>query len=248
MVSSRARSEDRVTVYIASAGQESLTELAVLSAVRHSSVPLDFVIGGSSGSEPELLRRLVQRGNVRIEVARGRSHAEWLDAWVRASRSKYAIFVDSDVFFRRSCWVSPLLEELTAGTALVTCHLLGREEAVVEPVRGVVTTAMPRPAPWVMAIDVPRVREVGVSFAYMDTVQDGQILAWDIGGRMLEALTASGLVARSLPDSYHRHYTHIGGMSWRARPNARSETLRWLHLHEAQIRLLRERLYILMHV
>jgi hypothetical protein len=236
-----AHGRESLTIHIASAGSEWLTELALLSAERNSAVPLDFVIGGSIGSEPELLAGLVRRRNVRIEVAPGRSHAEWLDHWVREAHAKYAVFLDSDVFFRRRCWVSPLVAELDSGAALVSCHLSERREGEVEPVRGAVTTAMPRPAPWVMAIDVAHVRETGASFAYANTVQDGEILAWDIGGKVLEALSERGLVARSLPDSYGRYYTHIGGMSWRAAPTAWNEKRRWLRLQHARIRLMYER-------
>jgi hypothetical protein len=242
MAPSGARARESLTVHIASAGREWLTELAVLSAVRHSAVPLDFVIGGSIGSEPKLLAGLMRRGNVRVEVAPGRVHAEWLDHWVRETHAKYAVFLDSDVFFRRTCWASPIVKELESGAALVSCDLWERKEGVIEPVRGAVTTAMPRPSPWVMAVDVARVRETGASFAYTNTVQEGEILAWDVGGKLLEALTRMGLVARSLPDSYGRYYTHIGGMSWRSAPTARIETKRWLRLHEARIRVLYERL------
>jgi len=233
---------ESLTVHIASAGREWLTELAVLSAAHHSTVPLNFVIGGSIGTEPNLLAELLRSGNVRIEVAAGRAHSDWLDHWVRETRAKYAVFLDSDVFFRRTCWVSPIVKELEAGATLVSCHLRGREEGVIEPVRGAVTTAMPRPSPWVMAVDVAHVRETGASFAYMNTVQDGEILAWDVGGKVLEALNRKGLVTRSLPDSYGRYYTHIGGMSWRSAPAAGIEPKRWLRLHEARIRVLYERL------
>jgi hypothetical protein len=242
MASRGAQTRESLTVHIASAGREWLTELAVLSAVRHSSVPLNFVIGGSVGSEPQLLAGLVRRGNVRIEVAPGRGHAEWLDHWVEETHAKYAVFLDSDVFFRRTCWASPIVKELESGAALVSCHLAERVEGVIEPVRGAVTTAMPRPSPWVMAVDVAHVRETGASFAYTNTVQEGEILAWDVGGKVLEALTRKGLVARSLPDSYGRFYTHIAGMSWRAAPTARIETRRWLRLEEARIRVVYERL------
>lgn len=236
-----ARGPEQLIVYVPSAGRQWLTELAVLSAVRHSSVPLQFLVGGSQGSERERLGRLERAADVRIEIGRGRSHGEWLDHWIRSSTARHAVFLDSDVFFRRTCWVSPILAQLDAGATLVSCRIWERTTRVIEPVRGAITTSMPRPAPWLMAVDVPRLRATGASFAYTNAFIGGELVAWDVGGKVLEALRSEDLVARELPPSYGRHYRHVGGMSSRAAPKARIETRRWLRLQHARLRFLQER-------
>jgi hypothetical protein len=138
----------------------------VRSAASHASGPLEFVIGGSVGNEQLRLGRLTARLPVEFEVVPGRSHSEWLDHWVATSPRRYAVFLDSDVFIRRHGWDRPLVAELAAGAALVTSQVFERVEGYVEPIRGVVTTMMRRPAPWLMAVDVTQIRETGASFAY----------------------------------------------------------------------------------
>jgi hypothetical protein len=230
----------RMTVHIASAGNEWLAELAVLSAVRHSSVPLDFVIGDSDGSQVDRLRRLERTVPVRVEVAPGRKHAEWIDHWIERSHSRFAFFLDSDVFIRRGCWVTPLLAELEGGAAIVSCEI-SEQEVIAEPVRGAIATMLRRPAPWVMAVDVEKVRATHTSFLFRNAYLADEILAWDVGGRVLEELVEAGEPVTALPDAYRRYYRHIGGMSWRGAPKARIEARRWAMLWEARARSIGER-------
>jgi hypothetical protein len=143
---------------------------------------------------------------------------------------------------RRRCWVSPLVKALDRGAALVSCGIRQREEGIIEPVRGLVTTAMPRPLPWLMAVNVPAAESTGRSFAYDNEAVGGEILAYDVGGRMLEGLRLMGYKVESVPLSYTRYYTHIAGMSWRRHPTAKAEPRRWIRARSARVRFVIERI------
>lgn len=226
-------------VYIAAAGNEWLTELAVRTARRRSSLPVDVTVGGSVGNESVTLGHL----GARIQVSPGLRHGHWLDRWTAEAAAPYAVFLDSDVFFTHSCWLTPLIAALDAGAGLVSCDIFSRTEGVIEPVAGDLTTAMPRPAPWVMGINVGAVRETGESFEFNHrTLPSGERLAWDVGGKVIETLAGNGWPVVSLPPGYARCFTHVGAMSWRPLRPARIETRRWAKVQRARLHYRYERL------
>jgi hypothetical protein len=190
-------------------------------------------VGDSVGDLSERLDHL----GAEIEMARGRSHAEWLDHWVESCKERYAIFIDSDVFFHRQCWVTPLMARLQAGSSLVSVLITDLQPGSIEPVRGAVTTAMPRAVPWLLAADVNVLRELRTSFGYINREVDGTTYAYDIGALIFERLVESGCEVAEAPGDYSRFFTHVGGMSWRPEPSAREEQKRWFRRQRARFSL-----------
>ena len=209
-----------VAVFIASCNTADATELCVRTARRLADYPFRLVVGDSGSTDGSLtvLADFEQRKWLTLETRPGSGHTEWLDKWHAAGTRGYAVFVDSDVEFRRRGWLRELVTTATRENAALVCaEILPETPNVIEPVGRVRIRAARRPSPWLMLVDVEQTREVDVSFQWYseqtDRVPEG-VVGWDTGGRFLEELDQRGLRIAAMPRSYQRCYHHYGGMSW----------------------------------
>lgn len=226
-----------VSVCIASLNTAQATELCLRSARRLAGYPLTIQVGdcGSSDGSLDMLRNFEAMGWLSLEVApSGRYHSIWLDHWLNTCQTDFVVFVDSDVEFRRPDWLRELVERAqTADAALVAAEMLPEIPNFQAPRDGMteqdraemlkrwfagqeIVRLATRPAPWLLLLDVRKVRPLELSFAYQlekADIPEG-IVAFDIGGGLYRSLDFSGQTCRLMPESYRSAYHHYGGLSW----------------------------------
>lgn len=226
-----------VTVYVASFNTASATELCIRSLRRFAGHSHSLVVGdsGSTDGTLEMLQCFEGRGWIFLEVEpRGQVHSEWLDHWLETCRTQYAVFVDSDVEFKRPMWLHELIAEAQCEqAALVAAEMLPGIPSYVIPERlearqgaqvpnfqitdgrNVVRLAA-RPAPWLLLIEAPSVSPLGVSFAvYLEPDEDNTCCdGFDVGGALFRAVQRAGLRWSIMPAAYGASYHHYGGLSW----------------------------------
>lgn len=225
---------DRATVFVASYNTRRATELCVRSLRRTIGREVPVVVGDSASADgsAEMLGRLAGPLGLTVDVRTERwHHVDWLDHWLATCPTRWAVFVDSDVAFRRSGW----LDELTGtDAALVAAESLLEEANVVEPVDGKIVRLAARPSPWVMAVQPALLRPLGASFAHHveepADVPEGIVL-YDTAGWVAEQARRAGCGVAVMPDEFRRAYRHRAGMSWRSEPSWRRRVGRWaIHL------------------
>lgn len=209
-----------VTVYIASADTAVSTELAVRTVIARAGMMHGLVVGdsGSTDGSVEMLQRLRARGWLQLDLVRERRHHfEWLDLWLATCPTQWAVFVDSDVEFRRNGWLRELLDVGRQGYALVCGEMLAAVPHSIEPVGHREVYLAPRPAPWLLLIDCHRVRGLGVSFGFVAEPSDERpegLIAYDTGAKLFASMLAVSMPWIQMPPSYQKVYAHYGNMSW----------------------------------
>ncbi len=180
-----------------------------------------------------MLRRFEASGWLSLEIApSGRHHSVWLDHWLKTCPYDYAVFVDSDVEFRRTAWLRQLVTASVRGDAVFvaaemipevgnyampTARLPDDQLLLAKWFRGHPSARLAaRPAPWLLMVHASQAEELGTSFAFQSeeaTVPEG-LLAFDVGGAIFKRATDSGLLCTVMPISYRSCYHHYGGLSW----------------------------------
>lgn len=212
-----------VVVHVASINTKPATELCIRTMRHYAGHPFELVVGdcGSTDGSLEMLRDYEDRGWLTLEVAPdGRMHAEWLDRWLRGCPARYAVFCDSDIEFFEPDWLDDMVRAAqTNDCALVCAQMLPPRGRFVHPHTGAKRTLGPRPAPWLMLVDVEKVRgRVDASFAYLDVVAPeafGGKIGYDVGGAFFMALQDAGLGWVEMPESFRAAFRHFSGLSWR---------------------------------
>jgi hypothetical protein len=211
----------RVEVYVASFQTRAATELCVRSIHEYAGHPLVLTVGdsGSTDSSLEMLERLRSRGWLEIERSSGRrEHAEWIDHWLASSSADFAVFVDSDVEFRRHGWLADMMAtRLRRQAALVYAEFVEEQPFFVEPVSHTTVRLAARPGPWLLLVDVRRAADVGSNFRFYseetDAVPEG-VIAYDVGARFFVDAQRGGLSCVGMPQSFAGAFRHYGGLSW----------------------------------
>ena len=205
-------------VHVASLNTAAATELCIRSLRATAGRAFTLTVGdsGSTDGSVEMLRGLEALGWLTLEVAPGgRLHTEWLDHWVRECRTDYALFVDSDVEFRRTGWLAELVDTAESRhTALVAAEILGEVECYVEPVGHTTVRLASRPAPWLLLVDPAVVAGLGVSFAFHAEQELDGTVAYDTAGWLFRELAGRGLRWAAMPPEFASAYHHYGGLSW----------------------------------
>ena len=213
-----------VKVHVASANTNPVTELCIRTIHRLAGHPFELHIGdgGSGDGSIAMLREMETKGWVTLEIADGwRQHADWLDGWLAKCDRKFAVFVDSDVAFRKSGWLHELVDvALNSGAALVCADLSDEQSSYTHATTGQTMRLWPRPSAHLMLLDVAQVKDLGVSFAPVfeadSSVPEGTS-GYDLGSKFYEELIRRELTCVAMPGSYARTFTHFGGLSWRSR-------------------------------
>jgi hypothetical protein len=211
-----------VTVHVASLNTKRVTELCIRSMRHYAGRDFRLVVGdaGSTDGSLRMLRDFEARGWLDLEVAPGgRKHAEWLDRWVAAGRSRYVVFSDSDVEYLEHGWLRDLVDTAERdGAALVCARMQWPPDTFDHPVTGAKRRLAPRPTPWLMLLDSEQVRgRVDASFAYVDVVDPeayGGKVAHDVGAAYFAALDAAGLTWAEMPPAWQSKFRHFGGLTW----------------------------------
>ncbi|MGZ4690208.1 MAG: glycosyltransferase [Acidimicrobiia bacterium] len=214
-------SSDAVCVYSATINTATCIELCVRTARRTAGMEFDLVVGdgGSTDGSLETLRRFEARGWLTLEVApEGRRHSQWLDHWLDECPARYAVFVDSDMRFRRNGWLRDLVDAARASrAAMVTSRIQHSVGPTVGP-DGTKMAWADRPTPWLMLVDIAQVRDVvtaGFGFrSRVDPDDPGTKIMFDTGAAFLEDLTSCGLQFHEMGANWSRCYQHFGGMTW----------------------------------
>lgn len=235
-----------VAVYIPSFNTVQNTELCIRSLHRFADYPFSLTVGdsGSFDRSAEMLLALQRAGWLQLELSpRKRTHAEWLDEWLSRCETRWAALVDSDIEFRRNGWLSPLVAAAERNAALVCTEVLGEVDEAIEPVDRRVVHLAARPAPWLLLVDVPRIRELGVGFSFRaletSAVPEG-LLAYDVGALLFRELQTRKLPWAEMPRRYRARFKHYGGMSWMAGEQQASLRRRWQRrVIESRLRRLR---------
>jgi hypothetical protein len=173
---------------------------------------------GSSDGSLGMLENLERRGWIELQHAR-RSHAEWLDHWLATCSEDLAVFVDSDVEVLRAGWLDDLVRTAREHSAVLVCgEMLPEQLNFIEPVSHRAVRLAARPAPWLLLVNVARVRPTGCSFAFSSSVSDAVdegLIAYDVGATLFRELSARNEIITIMPSSFRRKYFHYAGMSWR---------------------------------
>lgn len=244
-----------VTAHVASLNTARVTELCVRSMREFAGYPFELVVGdsGSTDGSLELLRDFEARGWLRLEVAPGgRRHPDWLDRWLAACTTRYALFSDSDVEYRAEGWLADMVETaLHTGAALVCGRMQWPPDTFTHPVTGAARRLAPRPTAWLVMIDTEQVRgRVDASFAYhevKDPAAFGGKIAYDTTAWYYKCLCDAGLTGAEMPASWQHKYRHFGGLTWLgarksgATLRKRAKQLAKLAIVEAHLRRARAR-------
>ena len=214
--------EPTVTVHVATLNTAHVTELCVRSMRHYAGRPFDLVVGdaGSTDGSVPMLRAWEALGWLELEeAAGGRTHAEWIDGWLAACPSRFAVFSDSDVEYREPGWLTDLVDAaLDTGSALVCARMLSPHGVYVHPVTGATRQLAHRPSPWVLLIDIEQVRSVvSASFESLDVkdlTASGGGTSFDVGAVYFEALVAAGLKWTEMPPEWRGKFRHFGGLTW----------------------------------
>lgn len=213
-----------VRIHFGSINTAAVTELCIRTMRRYAGYPFELVVGdcGSTDGSLEMLERFERRNWLQLEVApNGRRHPDWLDAWFATCPTRYAVFCDSDIEFRREGWLRQMVERAQEEqAALVATRIQARGGVVYQhPVSGARRVLAERPEPWLMLIDIEQTRHiVNTSFAYRDERQgDGQTkVAFDTAAAFFRDLQAAGLHYAEMPPAFARSYRHYGSLSWKS--------------------------------
>lgn len=210
-----------VTIHMASAGTADCTELAIRTAVTRAGMPHRLVVGdgGSRDGSVEMLTSFRDRGWLELQALQEpREHSRWLDHWLATCPTRWAVFVDSDIEFRRDGWLREMVEAAEHGNhALVCGEMLSAGPHTIEPVSHAEVYLAPRPAPWLLLVDCAKIRALGMSFGFVSETSNDRpegIIAYDTGAKLFACLEDVGLSWTAMPRSFTRGYTHFGNMSW----------------------------------
>jgi glycosyltransferase involved in cell wall biosynthesis len=224
-----------VSVCVASLNTARATELCIRSARHLAGYPFSMRVGdcGSSDGSTDMLRSFEAKGWISLEVAAsGRDHSAWLDKWLHSCEDDLVVFVDSDIEFRRQGWLRELVEHAgTTDAAMVAAEMLPEIADFPAPRAGMseedraemldrwfdgheVVRLASRPAPWLLLLDLRKVRPLDLSFAYELAPADipEGIMAFDVGGGLFRRLQSSKMVCEVMPRSYQDAYHHYGGL------------------------------------
>lgn len=224
-----------VSVYVASANTAPATELCLRTLRATAGCPHSLTVGdcGSTDGSLAMLRRFEGDGWLSLEVApSGRHHAVWLDHWLQSCTSDYAVFVDSDIEFRRQGWLAEMVSTATReNAAIVAAEMLEERRDYRVPVattpegervfadwfRGLDTVRLAaRPAPWLLLVDVPQVAALATGFGFHSEPAEihESLIAFDVGGALHRMAQVRGLRVLSMPATFGDAYHHYGGLSW----------------------------------
>lgn len=210
-----------VRVFVASFNTVASTELCIRTMREFAGHPFELTVGdaGSRDGSLEMLRSFEHDGWLSLEVvSHGRLHAEWLDRWLRSCTETYAIFVDSDVEFRKHGWLAELVRTARAtGAALVYTEMLPEERGWFNPKLAHRVRLAARPAPWLFLAKTVESARLEASFAERNDVTDDfpeGVVTEDVGGVVFRAARDEGLQWHVMPRGYRRSYRHYSGLSW----------------------------------
>jgi hypothetical protein len=165
-----------------------------------------------------MLRDFERQGLLKLQVAPGgRKHADWLDMWLAECATPWALFVDSDIEFLDSGWLSETLAVANTSRSPLVCeHLSPSDADYVSPINGVHLSLAARPSPWFLLLDADVGRQTKVSFAgtQLPDPTTGDMISYDVGGRLLHELRDRGHEAVQVPASIADKLVHYGGLSW----------------------------------
>jgi glycosyltransferase involved in cell wall biosynthesis len=210
----------RVRVHVTNFNTATSAELCIRSMRELADYPFELVVGdsGSVDGSLEMLAELHDRGWLRELQTDCTGHAQWLDRWLRTDDAQLAVFVDSDVEFRRRGWLRQMIETATSSSAALCCAEMVPEIAgFMEPVSGRAVRLAARPSSWLFMVDPAAVRNVPTSFAFCaeetDAVPEG-IIAFDVGACFYRDVTRMGLRTVVMPRRFCGSFHHYGGLSW----------------------------------
>jgi hypothetical protein len=214
------RSAAEVRAHVASWNTASATELCVRTMQATAGRPFELVVGdgGSQDGSVEMLEQLERAGRLELQRAvGGRRHAEWLNLWLAECPAPYAVFVDSDIVFRRKNWLRDMVDAARANDAtLVAAEIVQTTQPTVDK-HGTPIRWMPRPTPWMLLVDVEKARKLGVGFGFRSRNDDdgsGRRVMYDTGAALLEAVAEKEHGFVVMPPEWSRCYHHFGGLSW----------------------------------
>jgi len=239
-----------VTAFIANLNTARVTELCIRSMRRFAGTDFHLVVGdcGSTDGSIAMLERFQRRGWLELNVApNGRSHAEWLDRWLRECPTRYALFSDSDVEFSGEGWLADMVAVAQReGAALVCGRMQHGAETFVHPVTRAERRIAPRPTAWLQLIDTWQVHgRVSANFEYVE-VEDfdafGGKIAYDTGAWYFKELREAGLTWAEMPAEWQHKYHHFGGLTWLG-PTRSGAAWRIRARQAAKLVLIEQRLY-----
>jgi glycosyltransferase involved in cell wall biosynthesis len=206
-----------VPIYVASYNTRDYTELCVRSLHRYADAPFELVVGDSDSRDGsrELLDELEGEGWLRVERATTRrTHAEWLDRWLAEAPGRHVVFCDSDVQFL-GAFLRDMLRVAERTGAAITSPALHPGGAHHNP--ALLTHLMPRPCPWLMMVDAPRLRTLKTSYEVVTEPSaahpQGQ-RTFDVGALLYHRALAAGMSHASMGPRFRRSYRHYANASW----------------------------------
>ncbi len=211
-MSESAAQQPDTTICIASVNTAWNTELCLRSLqVRDAGHPSRVVIGdcGSTDRTLPMLVRMARRGVVDdIELApRGRTHATWIDHWVRTCPTDYMVLVDSDVEVRLDGWLAELHRARSEhGATFVTAMMEEERPEITRPG----TKMSKRPTVYCMLLDVAKARAVGRSF---EEWYDGPV-GYDVAAWFFAGVIDTGMPYVVMPEAWRPSVKHYEAMSY----------------------------------
>jgi Glycosyl transferase family 2 len=210
-----------VAVYVASLNTAHATELCIRTMREYASYPFRLTVGdsGSTDGTLEMLSDFRERGWLDHESQPGWHHWQWLEHWRHQRNEPYAVFVDSDVQFRRRGWLRQLVECAVLSRSAVVAATIEQEvhgfthETLHKPI----VRLARRPSAHLLLIETARMPPVVNLFAgrtlEAPALPEG-FIHYDVGGWLLEELEQRRVPWSVMPWLYRFSYRHYGGLSW----------------------------------
>ncbi|MGO8864800.1 MAG: glycosyltransferase [Acidimicrobiales bacterium] len=217
-----------VTVFVASYNTRSATELAVRSAHRFAGCPFTLIVGDSASRDGsrEMLTKLERRGQLQlVSVPSQRRHAQWLDWFLEHCPTRIGVIIDSDIELLKDGWLVDLVQALSDQDAAFVGSESTPEAPICTSADGESIHLMPRiAAPWLMALDVEKVRSLGCSFNEERGGIDagGLPFLYDVAGYTQKMASDAGFPVVAMPSTYAAKYHHFRGLSWRRETGIRA--------------------------
>jgi glycosyltransferase involved in cell wall biosynthesis len=234
-VTSRPDLDERaeVRVFVSNYNTVASVELCIRSMRRTADYPFQLSVGdsGSTDGSAELLRSLSRRGWLSLVEEKSRTTNDWIDYFLSVCEERFAVFVHSDMEFRRPGWLRQMVDvALERDPVMVYSEILPESSNYVEPfidtpqlaeltrpVTGNVVHGLERPACWCFLANVEKARAVPQNFQDLriesDEFPEGRV-TYGTGGAFFAELKAQELPWELMPESFLEHYHHYGSMTW----------------------------------
>jgi len=157
----------------------------------------------SENSTNDETRCILAKYDIPFFVNSGGLHGPSVDLLLEKVKTDYALLVDTDIIFLRSC--VPAFEEFKKNSLAIMGEIAGDRGG---------KKLHKRVHPWFCFIDLKKIRENGIKFFDAERMRSRGEIRYDVGSSFFEDIRKAKLLIGNLfGEGYY--FKHYEGMSWR---------------------------------